>query len=524
MNLTNQNIDKVIEDIRNFFQKAGVSRKDNLKICLVAEESLLRWQERFGEDKDFQLNMRKWFGAPKITIRLKAEPFNPLDNELEDDSIFSNDIMQNLLQYDTAGTIYRYENGCNELISFSTRERKPLKIPGGSITIAILLAIMCSFAASFMPQEILHILTGEVVAPILSALMSLIVTVTVFMMFFSIVSSICAIESTSTLSNIGFTVIGRFFFLSACIIALSIFISSLFFPVLSFSGDSSIKIGEIINLFLSIIPTNILGSFAEGKVLQVTVMAFLVGICITTIGNRIPNVKTVIVELNVLIFKVMETILRIIPFTVFLCLFKTLTTNDFSDVFLVWKIVVAELITYAAVVVVMLICLKFISKVHVADFVKKISPAVIIALSTASSMAAFPKNLEIAKNVLRVDEKFCTFFLPMALALFAPSLTIEIVVNSFYAAAVFDKTIPIVQLLIIAFLAIQLSIATPKVSGGALASFTILLTQLGFPLDLVGPLMIANVLADNILSALNVVSQDCELMTVAKKMKFFYST
>ena len=106
----------------------------------------------------------------------------------------------------------------------------------------------------------------------------------------------------------------------------------------------------------------------------------------------------------------------------------------------------------------------------------------------------------------------------MALALFAPSLIIEIVVSSFYAAAVFDKTIPIVQLLIIAFLAIQLSIATPKVSGGALASFTILLTQLGFPLDLVGPLMIANVLADNVLSALNVLAQDCELMSVSRKL------
>ena len=76
------------------------------------------------------------------------------------------------------------------------------------------------------------------------------------------------------------------------------------------------------------------------------------------------------------------------------------------------------------------------------------------------------------------------------------------------------------QLILIIFIAVQLSIATPKVAGGIAASFTIMLTQLGFPLEMIGSLMIANVILDNVFSMLNVCSHDCELVTVAHKMGF----
>ena len=63
MNLSNQNIAQAVEDVLEFFDKTGVSDKDKIKIRLVIEESLLRWQEHFGEQKNFQLQKHKRFGA-----------------------------------------------------------------------------------------------------------------------------------------------------------------------------------------------------------------------------------------------------------------------------------------------------------------------------------------------------------------------------------------------------------------------------------------------------------------------------
>ena len=184
MKLTNKNINGAIEDIRAFFENAKIPRKDVIKICLFAEESLLRYQEKFGVTHEFNLYKRKWFSAPKIIIRIKGEPFSPLESEQEIDTILSNEVMQSLLHYEEAKTIYRYENGCNELISSSTKERKPLKIPGGSITIAIILAVIFSLILGHFPKEIQDVFANEIVTPILSTMMQLIITVTVFMIFF----------------------------------------------------------------------------------------------------------------------------------------------------------------------------------------------------------------------------------------------------------------------------------------------------------------------------------------------------
>ena len=88
MELTNKNIGVVIEDIRAFFGNAKVSRKDLIKICLVVEEALLRYQEKFGEDYDFNFITKKWFGTPRILIRIKGTPYNPLEDN-DEEQIFS---------------------------------------------------------------------------------------------------------------------------------------------------------------------------------------------------------------------------------------------------------------------------------------------------------------------------------------------------------------------------------------------------------------------------------------------------
>ena len=70
MQLSNENIAKTIEDLLVLFEKAEVSRRDVLKICLIVEEALLRWQEHFGMTHEFKVYNKKWFGAPKIVISL----------------------------------------------------------------------------------------------------------------------------------------------------------------------------------------------------------------------------------------------------------------------------------------------------------------------------------------------------------------------------------------------------------------------------------------------------------------------
>ena len=119
MKLSNKNIDAAMRDIENFFVEAGVAKKDKIQLCLVLEEALLRCQANFGVEHEFKISTRKWFSAPKVTINISGAPFNPLK---EDDSIIPTSVMLNLLNYESTGTVYRYENGRNEIIAFTRRK------------------------------------------------------------------------------------------------------------------------------------------------------------------------------------------------------------------------------------------------------------------------------------------------------------------------------------------------------------------------------------------------------------------
>ena len=286
------------------------------------------------------------------------------------------------------------------------------------------------------------------------------------------------------------------------------------------TDKNAVDLGELSMMLLSFVPTNILEAFLKGNVLQVTVMAFVVGICIIKIGGRISNVKNLVAELNLLMFNVVEAVFSMIPLIIFLCIFKTLLTTDLTDFFKVWEIIAAELIVYAIIIVFMLLRLVLKTKTSAADFLKKISPAAIISLTTGSSVASLPKSLKISKESLHIEEKFCNFWIPLSLVLFSPSKLIQLSVAGFYVVAVSGETLSVTELLVLAFLAIQLSFASPNAAGGIVATFTLLLTGMKLPLEYVGTLMIADVLTGNLFTGLNVLVRQCELMTIAHKMKF----
>lgn len=64
----------------------------------------------------------------------------------------------------------------------------------------------------------------------------------------------------------------------------------------------------------------------------------------------------------------------------------------------------------------------------------------------------------------------------------------------------------------------QLSVASPKVPGGIMAVFMILLEQLGMPADVVGLLMVANVFIINAQTGLGMLIRTVELDSFAREV------
>ena len=520
MKLTDENIRETLKQSEFFFEKAGVSKKDRMKIELLLGEILARYQKKFSEEHDFFVHMKKWLSVPKLIIRIKGEKFDPFQN-LGDNStndIFTAAVIKNPLQYDNAETVYRYENGYNELTAFSTKEKKNLKIPGGKTTIAILAAIVCSFLNQFLPVEVQRFLIAELSPLLIKTFMGVIVAVTGPFIFVSIISGVLAIDNIDTLSNVGLKIIRRFIFITLLMSSITAVVCQFFYPVLVFESGNSFALHQLIDLFVNIVPTNLFTPFTEGKVLQIVVIAILSSVCILLIGKDMQEIYTLTNAAKLIMNKMLNVVSQVIVITIFLSIFQSLSTSTLEDITQVGGIVAINYIVILVMSGLMLLNISIKYKITIKEFFKKTSKILLISLTTASNTAAMSKNFNVAINDLKIDERVCNFWLPLSYAIFSPSAASALVICVFYAAAVSGNTLAISDLLMTLFLALQLSMATPPVPGGIMPIYVMILGQLDLPTDSIGFLMMSSVFVLNFSSTCSMIIRDCELFDVSHQV------
>ena len=289
------------------------------------------------------------------------------------------------------------------------------------------------------------------------------------------------------------------------VVLVSMSACTVLFPVVSLEGA---------------VPDSVFAPFVEGNILQVVMLAFLTGVCVIILGQRAANLKTQINDLKELFFKMTELVLKVIPLTIFLSIFKAVMTTEPTNLLGVWKIVAVSYITYIGIAVLMLAYLKAKYKLNIRDFFRKNAPVFIISLTMLSGTVSMMVNFEVCKKAMKIDPRLCDFLIPLSHTLFSPGTVNTLVTCAFMGATFSNATIPITQLLLIAFLAIQLSIVSPKVYGGAIATFTIMLTQLGFSTDVIGLLMVADVFTINLSSLFGMVARNCELYDLSHQVNF----
>lgn len=522
MKLTNQNISQIMSKVEKFFNSVGVVQKDVIKICMIIEDSLLQYQEKFGENCKVKFKTEKWFSVPKVTIHVAGEKMDPLKGFAADNVILGAKIMRNLLDCETVNTNYEYKNGYNVLCSFSTTLPANIdRIPGGAITLSTVAAIIFSIISNyFFPPNVQNFFLESVSKPLLSALMGLIIAITIPTIFISIVASMCKVKDLQTLYSFRSRVIGRFFTIMLIIALLTMGIGEIFFSVVSAEGDSgSFEFGTIFNLLLTAVPRNIMNPFSEGNILQVVILAFLIGEAVVSLGNRILDFRKVVSEIDIIVQAIIQRILKIIPIVIFLSIFQASMTGNFSTMGGALLAVALQYIVYILISSIMLIRIRVKYGVSTSFFIRSVWSVMVTAVTTGSTSVTMGQNMEVCRTNFKIKDSFIGFWIPISHAIFSATMVSSLIANAFYAAEFSGVTFSITQLLILLFLAIQLSIVTVKAPGGILATLGILFTQMGLSLDAIGSIFAANLLVANPSGAFSTIIRDCELIDVAHYLK-----
>lgn len=175
------------------------------------------------------------------------------------------------------------------------------------------------------------------------------------------------------------------------------------FPVIA-TTDLSYEIGEktsLMDTIVNIFPSNFISPMAEANMLQVIVMAILIGFAIILVGDeKNDRIITACNDLNDIFMKCMEMILKLSPVGVFCLLCPVVAANGATIIGSLAMVLLAAYVCYVIhAVIVYSLAVKALGGISPVTFFKEMLPAIMFAFSSASSVGTLPINIECTEKL-----------------------------------------------------------------------------------------------------------------------------
>ena len=183
-----------------------------------------------------------------------------------------------------------------------------------------------------------------------------------------------------------------------------------------------------------------------------------------------------------------------------------------------WKMILVILLLMIVYYVINLLRIAVTKKISPLLLFKKIGPTFLIALTTASSAAAFSVNTQDSVSKLGIDKKLVEFATPLGQVLFMPGVVTMFFGMEIGFAESCGMTITTSWLIIALITNILLAFAVPPVSGGMIMGFTIAFAQLGIPVEVLGIALTVDAILDFPCTACDISSWQLTMIDVADSL------
>lgn len=243
-----------------------------------------------------------------------------------------------------------------------------------------------------------------------------------------------------------------------------------------------------LTFIVEMIPENLLAAGSDNAaMLQVIVVALLVGVAIILLGGQTVTILTPIIDAtNDVILKIIDLIMQFAPVGVF-ALMASLITEFGGDAEMF-----ASLGLYALTVIIALcimtfilypLLLKLFVKYKIKDFFKGAFPIQLLAFSTSSSSATLPFTMEHSQKELGISEEVASFVFPIGTTVNMDGTSAYQAVAILFIAQIFGIDLSLAQMLSIVLLTVVASIGTPGVPGASVVMTVMVLTTIGIPIE-----------------------------------------
>ena len=224
-------------------------------------------------------------------------------------------------------------------------------------------------------------------------------------------------------------------------------------------------------------------SLFSNTLLQIIVIALLVGFGIILVGDKVDGVRQGIEQLNEVFMKVMELILKLSPYGVFCLLAPVVAANGAMIIGSLAMVLLCAYISYILhAVIVYSTTVKTLGGMSPLKFFKGMSPAMIFAFSSASSVGTLPLTLECSEK-LGADREVASFVLPLGATINMDGTAIYQGVCAIFIASCFGIDLTLGQMATIVVTATLASIGTAGVPGAGMVMLAMVLQSVGLPVE-----------------------------------------
>ena len=326
------------------------------------------------------------------------------------------------------------------------------------------------------------------VAPIGTIFLNLLKFIVVPLVLISIICGIISISDISKVGRLGLRSLVYFIATTVAAVILGLGISTLvkgWFPAVEIPNATDIAppdqtfMDQIVNIF----PNNAFEPLVSANMMQVIVIAVLVGYAIVKVGSKAKALQDVINSANDVLTAILGFIMRLTPIGVF-CIIAPVVASHGIAVFKSYAALIG--ITYTIFLIHMLVvftpAVGLLGRVNPLRFFKEMLPAMLFAYSSDSSVATLPVTMRCTQK-LGVPKSLTDFILPLGATINMNGVAIYLGVVSVFVANCCGMELNIHQYLALAFASTVASVGTPGVPGGSLALMAMVFASAGIPIE-----------------------------------------
>ena len=344
------------------------------------------------------------------------------------------------------------------------------------------------------------------------------------LVFISLTVGSSAMGDVRKLGRIGIKTLSFYLFTTAIAITIALLLANIVNPGSGLIIDNMAKVGTstsqpkpFVDVLINIIPSNPISAMANGNMLQIIAFALLTGAGITILGDKVSKVKDLFDQANDLILEMVNLVMMMAPLGVFCLIATTFASLGYTAMLPLLKYI---LTTLAALLIHVLITyqglLVGIVKMNPIVFIKKFFPAISVAFSTSSSGATIPVTLETVQEEFGVSKSTSSFTIPLGASINMDGTAIMQGVAVVFIASVYGVNLSMGDYITVILTATLASIGTAGVPGAGAIMLSMVLAQVGLPIEGIALIMGVDRIIDMNRTAVNVAGDAVCTLIIAK--------